>query len=550
MAQRNLALQERVSYVVSVTKHADDDPNDLDGYKGERATPLDLEDGALREGGALNYTSPAVLVLLFQYAVVGICLGGISGIKLPVLTNYFGMESAAINSATGLMSLGWSFKVVYGMLSDCFPIMGYSRKPYILLGYTLTSLCFIVIALKPAGDAVGANSSPDDVKATQSHGSLLALLCAVACFCYIMADVACDAMVVEYAQREPDNVRGRLQSSAYATRYIFNALITAVSGFLLNSKRYGGTFSFEISVNAYFWVLAVPCVLNVLLVFRFMKDRKRRAIRFATYFAEVFQLIQQRAVLQVMGFNFMFNLFSSGITSLAGSYIQVYWAHVEPVNSSIATVLTYLLFSATLFAVGKWGTNWNWRFILIITTLSASAIDAIAQFLTIYNIVRSQWFYLGIPLTEYIPIGIQFVVGTFVIVEVAGDGNEGLTYGLLTTVSNLPSVFGTMVTNVYSTQLKVAKADIKTDTPDVRNDAAYSYLIVYATTVIACCWTLILPPQKAAVKELLRNGGRYPMAGAFMVTAIFVVLCISVTSILLSMFESTSCYLLAGGSGC
>ncbi|ETV92952.1 hypothetical protein H310_12949 [Aphanomyces invadans] len=543
----NHLLQERVSYVASITKS----DADKDGAAFKDAnTPLDLEDGALREGGALNYSSPEVLVLLFQYAVVGVCIGGIGGMKLPVLTYYFGLESATISAASGLMSLGWSFKVFYGMLSDCFPIMGYSRKPYILLGWTLTAICFVIIALKPAGDAVNGDSSAEDIKSAQSHGSLLALLCAVACFCYIMADVACDAMVVEYAQREPDHVRGRLQSSAYATRYIFNALITGVSGFCMSSPRFGGTFSFDVSVNAYFWIMAVPCVVNVVLVFFFMKDRKRAAVNRSTYFAEVFNLIQQRAVLQVMVFSFMFNLFSSGIMSLAGNYIQVYWAKVEPVNSSIATVLTYVVFSGTLFAVGKWGTNWNWRLLLVITTLSASCIDAVAQFLTIYNIVRNQWFYLGIPLTEYIPLGIQFVVTTFVIVELAGDGNEGLTYGLLTTVGNLPSVFGTMITNVYSTQLRVAKADIKTDTPEVRRDAAYSYMIVYATTIIACCWTIILPPQKAAVKELLLKGGKYPMLGAAMIVAMFSILCLSVTSTLLSMFESTQCYLLAGGSGC
>ncbi|RHY95903.1 hypothetical protein DYB31_016513 [Aphanomyces astaci] len=251
-----------------------------------------------------------------------------------------------------------------------------------------------------------------------------------------------------------------------------------------------------------------------------------------------------------MIFNFMFNLFSAGISSWAGSYIQVYWAHVEPVNSSVAGVLSYFILSSTFFAVGRWGTHWNWRFILVITTLTGSVIDAIAQFLTIYDIVRNQWFYLGIPLTEQFPLGIQFVVSTYVIVELAGDGNEGLMYGLLTTVANLPSVFGSMITNVYSTQLKVTKADIETDTAEVRNDAAYSFLVVYATTIIACCWTVILPPQKAAVKEMLQHGGKYPIIGALIIVVTFGILCISVTSIMMTMFESTSCYLLAGGSGC
>ncbi|RLO02267.1 hypothetical protein DYB28_014492, partial [Aphanomyces astaci] len=200
----NHLLQERVSYIASITKQAD---KDVDGFK-DASTPLDLEDGALREGGPLVYTSPEVLTLLFQYAVVGICYGGIPGIRVPVLTYYFGLESATLSSASGLMSLGWSFKVFFGMLSDCLPIMGYSRKPYILIGWVMTAICFVVIALKPVGPSVIVDRSDENIKAAQSYGSVLVLLCALASFCYIMADVACDALVVEYAQREPERVRG------------------------------------------------------------------------------------------------------------------------------------------------------------------------------------------------------------------------------------------------------------------------------------------------------------------------------------------------------
>ncbi|RHY46343.1 hypothetical protein DYB38_008611 [Aphanomyces astaci] len=542
----NHLLQERVSYIASITKQAD---KDVDGFK-DASTPLDLEDGALREGGPLVYTSPEVLTLLFQYAVVGICYGGIPGIGVPVLTYYFGLESATLSSADGLINLGWSFKVFYGMLSDCLPIMGYSRKPYILIGWVMTAICFVVIALKPVGPSVILDSSDENIKAAQSYGSVLVLLCALASFCYIMADVACDALVVEYAQREPERVRGRLQSSIYGTRFVFQALTTAMSGFLMSSERYGGKFGFDISVNAYFGILAAPVVVNVFLVYFFMKDRKRGAIHFATYFHDVYELIQKRAVWQVMIFYFMFNLLSSEIGSLAGNYILVYWAHVEPVNNAVVGVITYIILATTVFTVGRWGTHWNWRYILVIVTLSGAFIDAIVEYLTIYDIVRHQWFYIGVPLTAQVPNAIQFVVSTFVIVELAGDGNEGLMYGLLTTVGNLPATFGKMVTNVYSTQLKVTKADIETDTAEVRNHAAYSYLVVYGTTVLACCWVVILPPQKAAVKEMLQHGGNYPVIGALIIVLTSVILCVSVTAIMMTMFESTSCYLLAGGQGC
>ena len=44
-----------------------------------------------------------------------------------------------------------------------------------------------------------------------------------------------------------------------------------------------------------------------------------------------------------------------------------------------------------------------------------------------------------------IPAAANFVVGTFVIVEMADSGNEGLVYGLLTTAANLGGPFARAV---------------------------------------------------------------------------------------------------------
>ncbi|KAH9189765.1 hypothetical protein AeNC1_008259 [Aphanomyces euteiches] len=537
-------LIERVSYVASLEQQA---AKEKDGYDNVH-TPL--EDGVLREGGALVYTSPEVLVLLFQYAIVGIVYGTFSNLSLPVLTYYFHMTSPSIASAKGLMSLGWSLKVFYGMLSDCFPIMGYRRKPFILIGWIFTALALVIIACKPVGAAVTIASPVSDRQRAQGNGSTLALLVTIACFCYIMADVSCDAMVVEYAQREPEHIRGRLQSTVYSMRYIFQAVAAAIIGFLMNSPRYGGKFGFDISINVLFAIIAVPVVVNVVSVYFFLKDTKRESVHLSEYFGSFFGMVKTRAVWQIMIFQFVFNFFATCITSNASYYIQVYWAKVEPINSAIASVLTYIVFSCSLGAIAKWGTNWNWRFVLVVATLGAGAIDAVAQFLTIYDVVRSQWFYLGIPLTEQVPLGAQYIVSMFVIVELADQGHEGIVYGLMTTIGNLPSTFGTIITNVYSAHLKITKDDIQADTADARHDAMVSYVIVYCSMIVACLTILILPKQKAFVQELKRKGGDSALIGGFILFAAFAILVVSITGSMLSMFASTRCYLLAGGTGC
>ncbi|OQR83930.1 folate-Biopterin Transporter (FBT) family, partial [Thraustotheca clavata] len=161
-----------------------------------------------------------------------------------------------------------------------------------------------------------------------------------------------------------------------------------------------------------------------------------------------------------------------------------------------------------------------------------------------------QWFYLGVPLIEQIPSGINFVVGTYVIVELAEVGNEGVMYGLLTTVSNLPGTFGTMIMNILDGQLSYTADNIPDDTPEIRNGVAYSYLISYAFIITGCFWVLLLPPQKEQVAELKKNGGRQPHVAASIFYTLFVIMCVSITSNLMTMFESTKCAILAGGDGC
>jgi hypothetical protein len=44
-------------------------------------------------------------------------------------------------------ALPWSFKLLYGMLSDCVPVFGLRRKPYFLLGWLLYVSANVALAL-------------------------------------------------------------------------------------------------------------------------------------------------------------------------------------------------------------------------------------------------------------------------------------------------------------------------------------------------------------------------------------------------------------------
>ncbi len=110
----------------------------------------------------------------------------------------------------------------------------------------------------------------------------------------------------------------------------------------------------------------------------------------------------------------------------------------------------------------------------------------ICSFITIFDIFRNQYFYLGETILDEIPAAFNFIVSTFIIVEMADDGNEGMVYGLLTTVSNLGSPFSRAVGNgifTYSggTLTRATDADNRSPSGEAAASATND-IIVQGTT--------------------------------------------------------------------
>ncbi|KAH9149288.1 hypothetical protein AeNC1_019365, partial [Aphanomyces euteiches] len=174
-------------------------------------------------------------------------------------------------------------------------------------------------------------------------------------------------------------------------------------------------------------------------------------------------------------------------------------------------------------------------------------MDAICQFFTIYDVYRNQWFYLGVPLVEQVPYAVQFIITTFAIVEIADVGNEGLIYGLLTTCSNMASPFGSMISNIIGDHFQVKSKQIKEDSDYTRNQVAYTYIIYYCFVGVAMCLVIFYPNQKKMIQEWKKNDKDYKFVGGSVLISGFVILVLSITSNILTMFESTKCLRFAGG---
>ncbi|GAB9473593.1 Folate-biopterin transporter [Globisporangium polare] len=558
-----IEIAQRVSYLSNLS-HA----KDGEGYEAAK-TPdvLEAQGGALREGGAPRLFSKDHIGLILQYAAVGLVYGVLPATIYPFLQTYLNSSGSQVVTANTLVVLPWSFKIFYGIVSDCFPIFGYRRRPYILIGWTICFVMLFIMAVTPVGKPYFIDYKDRDVKPADydlpehagirdrlnlnapHKGGKYVLLMMFAAFGYLMADVTSDAIVVELAQREPLAVRGTTQSMIYGTRTLFVAIGALVTGFAFNGHDYGGSFDFSLSFPVLMLILAVCLVPILPISWFFIKEEKRERANFGQYITELWELVQNRAVYQIIFYNFFSNMFAN-FSYTASSPVQLYWAKVTPINNSLSEVIGNLTFLLGIFVTGKWGLDWNWRWIIVVTGIIVITVDAICTFITVWDIFRSQWFWLGLPVAVNVPQAMGWIISTFATVELATEGNEGAIYGLMTTVTNLPSPFAATLTKIIDQKWNMTNDRIQTDDHSIRMDVTKAVILMYSMTVVSWFFLILLPKQKAETQELKRTGGTSKIIGAITIFYVAFAFVWSVMTNIMGIFDKTACLVIAGGDGC
>ncbi|OQR83331.1 transmembrane protein [Achlya hypogyna] len=544
-------------------------PKTLDGI--EEADPNAYLDGAIREGGAIELNSREAIGLLAQYAAVGVVYGCLPALVYPLYVKYMNFAGYQAASYSVLVTLCWSFKVFLGMLTDCFPIGGYKRRPYMIIGWAicLGSMCLMAfvpfpdpyigrgLVLSKAAVSRVRGGDLSNLSATEKalvnlnaadEGNYWILLSTLGSFGYMLADVAADAMVVEYAHREPIQVRGRIQSAIYTVRYAFSMLPLLVVGVCMNGREYDGSFTWSIGPNAIFAILIAPCAVAMwATLFLIVEDRGVKPY-FRSYLQSLWNLLRLRVMWQICAFRFLSNLFYN-FDSTATSILPSIWAQVQPVTKSVFGVFNALLIAGAIHICGRYGLNWNWRIAIAGATVGVMVIDGTILMLTTWNVVRNEFFFSTSLLADSLPAGIRFIVSGYCAVEIADIGNEGVVFGLVTTIVNLATPFSTVCYKVIDSYLTLSPSDLARDSTDVRWQVTYSYIIAYAFKLVSFAFLPLLPPQKAAVQKLKRTGGSSTGAAFVVVVGFFSALLFSVVTNIMALVPQTSCYRIVGGSG-
>nr|CCA22349.1 FolateBiopterin Transporter (FBT) Family putative [Albugo laibachii Nc14] len=520
--------------------------------------------GALRSGLPPSLFSKEMLGLFSQYAAVGIVYGALPGMIYPLMQNYLNVEGVQTVAARSLLTLPWSFKAFYGILTDCFPIFGYRRRPYIAIGWSICIAMLFCMAWIPLGQPYYTDVSVRHVKpssytreqaatlnpsASMLEGKYTGMMM-LATFGYLLGDVAADAVVVEYAQREPEVTRGRTQSAVYAVRNLFMMLANLFTGFCLNGKDYGGDFTFSLTFPQVMFLLGVLVLPVIPITYCCIVEEQVEAPMFAKYMHQLWNVLQQGVVYQVVGYKFFATLFEN-FTSVALDPIQQYWAKATPMMEKVANIAAIALMAATFSITGRYGLHWNWRRTTFIAVIMMLVLDAVSVFCTTWNIVRNQWFWLGIPVLETIPRGINFILSMYVVVELVKVGQEGAIYGLLSTVSNLAEPFAKTISKNLNAPFNIDNDSIQNDSIELRLSVTKTLILMYSARILSLFFLPLLPAQKRETQELrLRRDLDSPMMGFLTISYLVAAFVYTIVANTLSIIPYTSCTILAGGSGC
>ncbi|OWZ13833.1 Transmembrane protein [Phytophthora megakarya] len=525
-------------------------------------------DGALRPGGQVALVTRRTVGLLLNYTAIGALYGGINSLLVPFLSHYLQLEQYQVRGATAVVNTVWNFKAFGGLLTDSLRICGYRRKPYLVGGWLL---CFASLLY------LGASEMPPTRGPDAAWRYVLFIT--IATIGYFLANVAADAIVVEIAQREPLPTRGHTQVSIYIARMAGATILNVLATATLNGEAYGGSFSWELSVNDVLLVLAawsvVPIVGSIWLlhedptaqtvpIFSFSDavlcpDRPQHhqtnmtpldpPLDFGERCQLIWRLIQSRAMWQLLMFELVAS-FCWSFDSNAASAIEANWVDVDTWPKTIALAAWSLAFIGGLLTTRRFFLRGAWGHLYCVATIWVVGIDVVTVGCTVFRVVRTRSFWLYVQALAAPAASLRFLVQLFPIVELAPRGIEGTTYGLVITFRNMAIPLGTTAYKAIDSYFSTSDEDLRLDSEFTRLQVIYTYLIAWIFQLFSLAFIGLLPRQKLEVQQLRYYGGYSASGGWLVVVVLFCVLTYVTTANVLSLFESTSCLRMAGGTGC
>ncbi|MBE9068481.1 folate/biopterin family MFS transporter, partial [Leptolyngbya cf. ectocarpi LEGE 11479] len=361
-------------------------------------------------GRPLTTELTAILLVYFVQGILGLARLAVSFF----LKDDLGLTPAAVAALTGVASLPWTIKPLFGFLSDGLPIFGYRRRPYLILSGLTGTAAWLVLA-------------------TLAHTAWLAIaMLLLSSLSVAVSDVIVDSLVVERARQESQGEAGTLQSLSWGAAAVGGLLTAYLGGLLLEhtSTRvvFAVTAIFPLIISVVAWLIAEEPVQeksNVQSVWHQVKQLKTAFSQRAIWMPALFLFLWQSTPSADSAFFF----FTTNDLGFAPEFL----GRVRLVTS-LAALIGIAIFQRFLKTV-PFRTIFAWSTVL-------ACLGGMTTLILVTHTNRSlgiddQWFSLGDSAILTVMGQIAFMPVLVLSARLCPKGVEATLFALLMSISNL-----------------------------------------------------------------------------------------------------------------
>eukprot|EP01135_Chromosphaera_perkinsii_P008818 Nk52_evm13s1485 gene=Nk52_evmTU13s1485 len=473
--------------------------------------------------------------LACSYYIVGIFLGLVGFLQpLVILVNH--KSPSFFASSQQLITIFWSYKIFYGFFIDYMPIFGYSKKMYQLFGSGVSIAITFILAF---------------VAEDLSIEAILGLM-TVQNFFSVMADCANDGFTCYLSHRESESDRGKTLTLVYASRFVGTLVTFVIAALGMSGPFYSGSFNFELSMNNNFLVLACAAAAAYPFLFfcmdeeRYVKQDVKRT--FTGEIKSLKDILMNRAIYQLMFFMVVNQTFMGFTNNVNTNYASITLG-MDGFQSNLNNIFQYILLLGGMTIVKKWGLKYNWVY-MFIGTFIVQLLLVNLVYLFVWDVSHNSWLYVVLSATNQLPYGMNFIISSFFMVEIATPGHEALVFGLFSTVHNICIPLATVLSNQLMSAFDNLSNDaIKADTNDFRESWSYYQLSVTCIMLLCLIVMPLFPKQKEQARALAHKSSNKLIG---VLVTILVTLCLLYATVctVLTIVPSTQCLTFIGGGGC
>jgi len=349
-----------------------------------------------------------------------------------------GATEAQQTTIKALRALPASFKILYGFLSDSYPLFGYRRKIYMAIGWSLCTLSMGLLFVCPGDPSI----------------PFLSLMYLLFGFGFWFADVMADTLVAEKAKLEPEGTQGTLQSTCYAYRFFFLMLGVIASTFLFEVVGPRNLFCF----------MALCPVLIILVPWIWLKEERNVPVSSVkAQCVEIWSTVSNRSVFQPMAFVYLYNALQVGNAAWTQFLSSTLEFSTEQINGIL--IAAEVLLFAGVISYKQIMRNWSWRLVYVMC-IGLNLVFSMGQVLLILGLnkpIPDFAFAVGDEAVLDFISGVQFLPTTIMMVHLCPKGSEGVSYAMFTTMNNvaltLSSNMSTLLLGIWDVSKEALEED-------------------------------------------------------------------------------------------